>query len=38
MDYTKGYVFGPAGLDATQFRGMAEVGFIFGNNIMEKKT
>ena len=29
--------FGTNGNDASQFRAMGEVGFIFGNNIMEKK-
>jgi hypothetical protein len=36
-DYTKGDVFGPLGLKNNQTRGMVEVGFVFGNNIMEKK-
>jgi hypothetical protein len=36
-DFTPGAVFGPKGLDNNQFRGMAEIGFIFGNNITEKK-
>jgi hypothetical protein len=35
--YTKGAVFGPAGLDNNQFRAVGEVGFVFGNNIAEKK-
>ena len=30
---TPGFVFGPAGLDHNQFRAVAEIGFIFGNNI-----
>jgi hypothetical protein len=34
--YTKGDVFGPAGLQDNQFRTMAEMGFIFGDNIMKK--
>lgn len=34
--YTPGTVFGPAGTDASQVRGMAEVGFIFGSNVTEK--
>ena len=34
--YTKGAVFGPAGLDNNQFRAVAEVGFVFGNNIDKK--
>lgn len=37
MDYTKGAVFGPAGLDQNQTRAVAEIGFMFGNNIVEKK-
>ena len=37
MDYTKGAVFGPAGLNQNQTRAVAEIGFIFGNNIVEKK-
>ncbi len=32
-DYVKGDVFGPAGLDKNQFRVVAEVGFIFGDNL-----
>jgi hypothetical protein len=32
-----GDVFGPKGLTANQVRAMAEVGFVFGNNIVEKK-
>ena len=36
-NYTKGSVFGPAGLDQNQTRAVAEIGFIFGNNIVEKK-
>jgi len=32
-NYTKGDVFGKAGTDANQFRGVLEFGFIFGNNI-----
>jgi hypothetical protein len=35
--FTKGDVFGPLGLNNNQFRVMGEVGFVFGNNIMEKK-
>ncbi len=35
--YTPGSVFGPAGLSDNQFRASAEMGFVFGNNIMEKK-
>jgi hypothetical protein len=37
IDYTKGFVFGPAGANENQFRGVAEMGFVFGNNITEKK-
>lgn len=32
-NYTKGSVFGPAGLNENQFRAAGEVGFVFGNNI-----
>lgn len=32
----KGAVFGPAGLDDSQFRAAAEIGFVFGNNIEKK--
>ncbi len=32
-NYTNGDVFGNAGNDANQFRGVLEFGFIFGNNI-----
>jgi hypothetical protein len=35
--YTAGSVFGPSGLNDNQFRASAEMGFVFGNNIMEKK-
>ncbi len=34
--YTKGDVFGPTGLDQSQFRAVLEFGFIFGSNITEK--
>jgi hypothetical protein len=34
--FTKGDTFGPAGLDNNQFRAVAEIGFIFGNNIEKK--
>ncbi len=37
IDFTKGAAFGPAGLDNNQFRAVGEVGFVFGNNITEKK-
>jgi putative OmpL-like beta-barrel porin-2 len=36
-NYTPGYVFGPAGLNNNQTRAMGEIGFVFGNNIVEKK-
>jgi hypothetical protein len=36
-DYTPGFVFGPAGLNNNQTRAVAEIGFVFGNNIVEKK-
>ena len=36
MDLVPGFGFGAAGNDASQFRAMAEVGFIFGDNIMKK--
>jgi len=32
-----GDVFGSQGLSDNQFRAMAEMGFVFGNNIVEKK-
>jgi hypothetical protein len=32
-DYTSGSVFGKTGTNASQFRGVLEFGFIFGNNI-----
>jgi hypothetical protein len=35
--YTPGDVFGPKGLNDNQFRAVAEMGFAFGNNIVEKK-
>ena len=35
--YTPGSVFGPSGLSDNQFRASAEMGFVFGNNIVEKK-
>ena len=34
---TPGAVFGPAGLDNNQTRAVAEFGYVFGNNIVEKK-
>ncbi len=34
---TPGYAFGPNGVNADQPRAVAEIGFIFGNNIVEKK-
>jgi len=36
-DFTKGDVFGPLGANNNQFRAVGEIGFVFGNNIMEKK-
>lgn len=36
-DSTPGYVFGSNGRNDNQFRAVAEIGFIFGNNITEKK-
>jgi hypothetical protein len=35
-DYMAGNVFGAAGTEASQFRGVLEFGFIFGNNMTEK--
>ena len=35
-NYTPGGVFGKAGTDADQFRGVLEFGFIFGKNTIEK--
>jgi hypothetical protein len=34
--FEKGYVFGPLGLNNNQVRAVAEVGFVFGNNIEKK--
>ena len=36
-NYTPGDVFGPTGVNQNQPRAMAEIGFMFGNNITEKK-
>ena len=36
LDLVPGSGFGPLGKDASQFRAVAEVGFIFGDNIMKK--
>jgi hypothetical protein len=36
MDLVPGAGFGPLGKDATQFRAMGEIGFIFGDNIVKK--
>jgi hypothetical protein len=36
-NYTPGDVFGSNGTDASQFRGVLEFGFIFGNNITGEK-
>jgi len=35
-NYTPGNVFGNAGTDSDQFRGVLEFGFIFGKNVTEK--
>jgi Putative beta-barrel porin-2, OmpL-like. bbp2 len=35
--FTKGYMFGSNGNDNDQVRALAEMGFVFGNNIVEKK-
>jgi len=35
--YTPGDVFGSTGSNNNQARAVAEIGFIFGNNIVEKK-
>jgi hypothetical protein len=35
--YTPGDVFGANGMKASQPRAMAEIGFLFGNNIVERK-
>jgi hypothetical protein len=35
--YTPGYAFGPTGANPNQPRAMAEIGFLFGNNLREKK-
>lgn len=35
--FTAGDAFGPKGANGSQFRTMAEMGFVFGNNIAEKK-
>jgi hypothetical protein len=34
---TPGFAFGPGGLNQNQPRAIAEIGFMFGNNIIEKK-
>jgi len=36
-NYTPGYGFGPTGMNQNQPRAVAEIGFIFGNNIIAKK-
>jgi hypothetical protein len=36
-NYTPGSVFGPTGMNNNQTRAAAEIGFVFGNNIVEKK-
>lgn len=35
--YTPGYAFGPTGANPNQPRAVAEIGFLFGNNLREKK-
>ena len=35
--FTPGDVFGSSGLNGNQFRAVAEMGFMFGNNIVDKK-
>lgn len=35
--FTPGDVFGPAGMNNNQVRAVGEIGFVFGNNITEKK-
>jgi hypothetical protein len=37
-DITPGLAFGQAGTLKSQPRAMAEFGFIFGNNVVEKKN
>jgi hypothetical protein len=37
IDSTPGFVFGPLGTKENQVRAMGEIGFVFGNNITEKK-
>ena len=37
IDYTPGFGFGSNGMNTNQPRAMAEIGFVFGNNITEKK-
>ncbi len=37
IDYTPGGVFGANGANANQPRAMAEIGFMFGNNMIDKK-
>jgi Putative beta-barrel porin-2, OmpL-like. bbp2 len=34
--FTPGFAFGPTGIDQNQARAVAEIGFIFGNNIIAK--
>jgi hypothetical protein len=36
-DITPGFAFGREGANQNQLRAMAEIGFIFGNNLVEKK-
>jgi hypothetical protein len=37
MDFNPGSVFGPLGTKENQTRAVGEIGFVFGNNIVEKK-
>ena len=37
IDSTPGFAFGPNGANTNQPRAMAEIGFMFGNNLTEKK-
>ena len=35
--FAPGDAFGPLGMNSDQLRAVAEIGFMFGNNIVEKK-
>jgi Putative beta-barrel porin-2, OmpL-like. bbp2 len=37
LNYTPGFAFGPNGTKQVQHRVVAEIGFIFGNNVVEKR-